>query len=125
MRTDRPETAGGGSRGMGGRPVAKGDGTSSGRGRLSVSTRSSELDSKTKRTVKKQNKAAESYKIKDMDAAEKGAKYRAEKKIKDAAIKAKELKAAETKGKIKGAAATVGVGITAAALDKKKKSGKK
>jgi hypothetical protein len=46
---------GGGSRG--------GSGGGS-RGRVSVSTRSSELDKDTKRSVKKQNKAADSYKIK-------------------------------------------------------------
>jgi hypothetical protein len=112
---------GGGSRG--------GSGGGS-RGRVSVSTRSSELDKDTKRVVKKQNKAADSYKIKDMDAAEKGQKYRAAKKAADAAAKAKALRKAETRGKIKGAAATVGLGsamklATFTKEDKKKTEAKK
>jgi predicted SPOUT superfamily RNA methylase MTH1 len=112
---------GGGSRG--------GSGGGS-RGRVSVSTRSSELDKATKTSVKKQNKAADSYKIKDMDALEKGQKYRAAKKAADAAAKAKALKKAETKGKIKGAAATVGLGsamklATFTKEDKKKTEAKK
>ena len=94
MRTDRPETAGGGARG------------GSGRGRVSVSTRSSELDSKTKSTVKKQNKAAESYKIKDLDKLEKGRIARQKAKLEaEAAAKKK-----SNKDKAKGAAAaTAGI----------------
>ena len=92
---------GGGSRG--------GSGGGS-RGRVSVSTRTSELDKGTRSSVKKQNKAADSYKIKDMDALEKGQKYRAARKAEEAAAKAKAIKKAEKKGMIKGAAATVGLG---------------
>jgi hypothetical protein len=123
----------GGSGGGGSRPAPKMDRTSGGRGRVSVSTRSSELDKKTKATVKKQNKAADSYKIKDMDQLEKGQAYRAAKKASDARENKKALKKAETKGAIKGAAATVGLGsalklATFTKEDKnksnKKKSGK-
>jgi len=57
-RTDRPgEAIGGGA-------------SSGGRGRLGVSVRSGEVDSGTKRMVKAQNKAADSYKVKDLDAME-------------------------------------------------------
>ncbi len=84
---------GGGSRGPGG-----------------YSYRSSELTTAEKRAMTKQNKAAESMKNKDLDKLEKGRITRAAKKAADAAAKAKALKKAETKGKIKGAAATVGLG---------------
>ena len=103
-----------------------GPSSSGGRGsgnRVSVSTRSSQLDSGTKRSVKSQNKAAESYKIKDMDKLEKGQKYRAELKMRKAEDQARLLKNAETKGKIKGAAATAGLGI-AIAIEKAKEKGK-
>jgi hypothetical protein len=93
-------------------------------GTVSVSVRSKSVDTGTKRMVKKQNRAAESYKIKDMDAAEKGAKYRAERKLKDADAKAKQLKKAELTGLVKGAAATAAVGaaakLTLASKEKKK-----
>ena len=75
-----------------------------------ITVRSQSVDMGTKRVVTQQNKAAESYKIKDLDKYEKGQKLRAAKKAADAAAKAKALKKAETKGKIKGAAATVGLG---------------
>ena len=95
-----------------------------GGGAGAYSTRSSQLDKGTKRVVKKQNKAADSYKIKDMDQLEKGRAYRAEKKLIDAAKKAKDLKEAQKKGKIKGAAATVAVGVGALAVanNEKKKA---
>jgi hypothetical protein len=107
-RTDRPGEAMGGGETRG----------------LGVSVRSKGVDMSTKRMVNKQNKAADSYKIKDLDKLEKGQKYRAEKKLRDAATKTKELKTAEKKGMVKGAAATVAVGaaakLTAASNDKKK-----
>jgi len=109
MRTDRPETAGGGAR------------SGSGKGPGGYSYRGSELSAAEKRALVKQNKSAESMKNKDLDKFEKGRKNRAAKKVRDAAIKAKELKAAETKGKIKGAAATVGVGVGALAVAKNEK----
>lgn len=94
-----------------------------------VSVRSKSVDTGTKRMVTKQNKAAESYKIKDLDKLEKGQKYRAEKKLKDADAKAKQLKKAELTGLVKGAAATAAVGaaakVTLASKDKKKKTTKK
>ena len=97
------------------------------RGRLGVSTRTSQIDAGTKRMVKKQNKAAESYKIKDMDAMEMNKiKYQASLKK-----KAAELKAAKIKGFKVGAAvggATVGtaaVGVAVVKKDKKKPSTKK
>jgi len=93
---------------------------------LSVSTRSSELDSGTKRMVKKQNKAAESYKIKDMDAMEiNKIKYQA-----SLIKKAADLKAAKASGFKAGAAAggatvgTAAVGIAIVKKDKKKNSTK-
>ena len=96
------------------------------KGRLGVSTRKSELDSGTKKMVKKQNKAAESYKIKDMDAMEMNKiKYQAALKK-----KAADLKAAKIKGFKAGAAvggATVGaaaVGVAVVKKDKKKPSTK-
>ena len=107
-KTDRPGEAmgGGASRGLG------------------VSVRSNSVDAGTKRMVTKQNKAADSYKVKDLDKLEKGQKYRAEKKAADARARAKELKTAEKKGMVKGAVATAVVGtaakLTAATNDKKK-----
>jgi len=97
-----------------------------------ISVRKSTVDMGTKRVVTKQNKAAESYKIKDLDKLEKGQKYRAAKKAAEAAAKAKAIKKAEAKGKIKGAAATVALGsaLKLATFTKeekkttKKKSGK-
>jgi hypothetical protein len=41
------------------------------KGKLGVSVRSTEVDSGTRRMVTKQNKAADSYKIKDLDKMEK------------------------------------------------------
>jgi hypothetical protein len=101
---------------------------------VGVSVRSKSVDTGTKRMVTKQNKAAESYKIKDLDKLEKGQKLRAEKKIRDAAARKAELKKAETKGLVKGATATAGLGVAGlsaklavASKDKKesKKKGKK
>ena len=112
--------------GLGGSRMTGGD---SGRGQLGVSVRSNSVDAGTKRAVKKQNKAADSYRIKDLDQLEKGRAQRAKKKLEDAAKKAKELKKAEVKGMVKGATATVGLGtaakLTIAANDKKKKADKK
>jgi hypothetical protein len=101
---------------------------------VGVSVRSKSVDSSTKRMVTKQNKAAESYKIKDLDKLEKGRVQRAEKKIRDAAARKAELKKAEKKGLVKGATATAGLGVAGlsaklavASKDKKesKKKGKK
>jgi hypothetical protein len=101
---------------------------------VGVSVRSKSVDTGTKRMVTKQNKAAESYKIKDLDKLEKGQKARAEKKIRDAAARKAELKKAERKGLVKGATATAGLGVAGlsaklavASKDKKesKKKGKK
>ena len=101
---------------------------------VGVSVRSKSVDTGTKRMVTKQNKAAESYKIKDLDKLEKGQKARAEKKIRDAAARKAELKKAEKKGLVKGATATAGLGVAGlsaklavASKDKKesKKKGKK
>jgi hypothetical protein len=50
--------------------IGGGSSASGGRGRLGVSVRSGEVDSGTKRMVKAQNKSAESYKVKDLDAME-------------------------------------------------------
>ncbi len=122
---------GGGGRGSGksggGRVSAppKENGNPSQRGKLGVSTRTSELDKGTKRVVKKQNKAADSYKIKDLDQLEKGRAYRADRKAIAEAKRIKDLKEAERKGKIKGAVATVAVGAGALAVaDNEKKKAK-
>ena len=94
-----------------------------------ISVRSKSVDTGTKRMVTKQNRAAESYKIKDLDKLEKGRAARAERKLKDADAKAKQLKKAELTGLVKGAAATAAVGaaakLTVAAKDKKKKTSTK
>jgi hypothetical protein len=97
---------------------------------VGVSVRSKSVDTGTKRMVTKQNKAAESYKIKDLDKLEKGQKARAEKKIRDAAARKAELKKAERKGLVKGATATAGLGIAGlstklAVASKDKKESKK
>jgi hypothetical protein len=86
----------------------EGIGGGSGRGPIGVSVRSKSVDTGTKRMVKKQNKAAESYKIKDLDALEKGRIARAKAKLSaDAAAKKK-----TNKDMAKGAAAATG-GIAA------------
>ena len=101
---------------------------------VGVSVRSKSVDTSTKRMVTKQNKAAESYKIKDLDKLEKGRAQRADKKLRDAAQRDKDLKKAERKGLVKGATATAGLGVAGlsaklavASKDKKesKKKGKK
>ena len=71
-----------------------------------VSVRSKSVDTGTKRMVTKQNKAAESYKIKDLDKLEKGRAQRAAaKKAAEAAAKKQ-----SNKDKAKGAAAaTAGI----------------
>jgi hypothetical protein len=101
---------------------------------VGVSVRSKSVDTGTKRMVTKQNKAAESYKIKDLDKLEKGQKARAEKKLRDEVARKKDLKKAERKGLVKGATATAGLGLAGittklavASKDKKesKKKGKK
>ena len=84
---------GGGSRGPGG-----------------YSYRGSELTAAEKRALVKQNKSAQSLRNTDLDKLEKGRKQRAEKKERDKAAEKKALKKSELKGKIKGAAATVGLG---------------
>ena len=78
---------------------------------VGVSVRSKSVDTSTKRMVTKQNKAAESYKIKDLDKLEKGRAQRADKKLRDAAQRDKDLKKAERKGLVKGATATAGLGV--------------
>jgi hypothetical protein len=127
-------------RGESGAVPSRGGGGSGGGGRVSappkapktpkepnpaISVRKSTVDTGTNRMVKKQNRAAESYKIKDLDKFESGQKYRAAQKLKkEAELKAK-IKNAENKGKAKGAAAAIGIGVTAAAVSKnKKKTGK-
>ena len=97
---------------------------------VGVSVRSKSVDTGTKRMVTKQNKAAESYKIKDLDKLEKGQKARADKKIRDAAARKAELKKAERKGLVKGATATAGLGVAGlsaklAVASKDKKESKK
>jgi hypothetical protein len=100
------------------------------RGPGGYSYRGSELTAAEKRALVKQNKSAQSLKNTDLDKLEKGRAARAAKKAADAAAKAKALKKAETKGKIKGAAATVGLGsamklATFTKEDKKKTEAKK
>ncbi len=93
---------------------------------VGVSVRSKSVDTSTKRMVTKQNKAAESYKIKDLDKLEKGRAYRADKKLRDAAQRDKDLKKAERKGLVKGATATAVLGTaTIAVIPKDKKESKK
>jgi hypothetical protein len=96
--------------------------------KLGVSVRSKSVDAGTKRMVTKQNKAAESYKIKDLDKLEKGRAQRAAaKKTAEAAAKKK-----SNKDMAKGAAAATG-GIaagtvileTAKSKTSNKKTGKK
>ena len=94
----------------------------------SVSVRSKSVDTGTKRMVTKQNRAAQSYKIKDLDKLEKGQAQRAAKKARDAAERAKELKAAKRKGMVRGATATAALGtagLIVAEKDKDKKKKKK
>ena len=94
--------------------------------KLGVSVRSKSVDAGTKRMVTKQNKAAESYKIKDLDKLEKGRAQRAEKKLRDEVQRKKDLKKAERKGLVKGATATAGLGTaTLAVVSKDKKDSKK
>ena len=116
------------------RGVAKVAAKAAAKNQVGVSVRSKSVDSSTKRMVTKQNKAAESYKIKDLDKLEKGQKARADKKLRDAAARKAELKKAERKGLVKGATATAGLGVAGlsaklavASKDKKesKKKGKK
>ena len=94
-----------------------------GKNQVGVSVRSKSVDTSTKRMVTKQNKAAESYKIKDLDKLEKGQQLRAAKKLKDAAARKAEIKKAEKKGLVKGATATAGLGgalFTVVSKDKRK-----
>ena len=112
------------------RGVAKVAAKAAAKNQLGVSVRSKSVDTSTKRMVTKQNKAAESYKIKDLDKLEKGQKLRAEKKIRDAAARKAELKKAERKGLVKGATATAGLGVAGlsaklAVASKDKKESKK
>ena len=85
----------------------EGIGGGTGRGSSgAISVRSKSVDTGTKRMVTKQNKAAESYKIKDLDKYEKGKAQRAAaKKAAEAAAKKQ-----SNKDKAKGAAAaTAGI----------------
>jgi hypothetical protein len=96
---------------------------------VGVSVRSKSVDAGTKRMVTKQNKAAESYKIKDLDKAEKNRAYRTEKKLRDEVARKRDLKKAERKGLVKGATATAGLSAaglsTLAVVSKDKKESKK
>ncbi len=93
---------------------------------VGVSVRSKSVDAGTKRMVTKQNKAAESYKIKDLDKAEKNRAYRMDKKLRDEVARKKDLKKAERKGLVKGATATAVLGTaTIAVVPKDKKESKK
>lgn len=109
------------------RGVAKVAAKVAGKNQVGVSVRSKSVDTSTKRMVTKQNKAAESYKIKDLDKLEKGQKARADKKLRDAAARKAELKKAERKGLVKGATATAGLGsaVLAVVSKDKKESNKK
>jgi hypothetical protein len=108
------------------RGVAKVAAKAAAKNQVGVSVRSKSVDSSTKRMVTKQNKAAESYKIKDLDKLEKGQKARADKKLRDAAARKAELKKAERKGLVKGATATAGLGSAVlAVVSKDKKESKK
>lgn len=78
--------------------------------RLGVSVRSKSVDTGTKRMVTKQNKAAESYKIKDLDKLEKGRAQRA------AAKKAAEDAAKKKSNKDMAKGATAATGGIAAGL---------
>jgi hypothetical protein len=78
--------------------------------RLGVSVRSKSVDTGTKRMVTKQNKAAESYKIKDLDKLEKGRAQRA------AAKKAAEDSAKKKTNKDMAKGATAATGGIAAGL---------
>jgi len=99
-----------------------GSGTGS-RGRLGVSTRTSELDIGTRKMVKKQNKAAKSYNIKDMDAMEMNKiKYQASLKKKADALKAAKKSAFKAGAAVGGATVgTAGAGLAIVSKDKKKK----
>jgi hypothetical protein len=91
-----------------------------------VSVRSKSVDVGTKRMVTKQNKAADSYRIKDLDKYEKGKAAREAKKLRDAAEKAKQLKNSRRIGRIEGATATAGVGTAGLLIvDNSKKKKKK
>ena len=108
------------------RGIAKVAAKAAAKNQVGVSVRSKSVDTSTKRMVTKQNKAAESYKIKDLDKLEKGQKARAEKKLRDAAARKAELKKAERKGLVKGATATAGLGSAVlAVVSKDKKESKK
>ena len=110
---------------IGGGSSASGGG---GRGRLSVSVRSGEVDPGTNRMVKAQNKSAESYKVKDLDAMEKNKiQYQKQKEQRAAQLEGS-YKAGKLEGKIKGGAAGLAAGIAAdelarAAAKKKEKQG--
>ena len=94
-----------------------------------ISVRSKSVDVGTKRVVTQQNRAADSYRIKDLDKLEKGQAARAAKKLRDADKREKELKKERMIGKVEGATATVGLGTLGTAglilVDKKKKKKKK
>ena len=108
------------------RGVAKVAAKAMAKNQVGVSVRSKSVDAGTKRMVTKQNKAAESYKIKDLDKLEKGRAQRADKKLRDAAARKAELKKAERKGLVKGATATAGLGSAViAVVSKDKKESKK
>jgi hypothetical protein len=79
----------------------EGIGGGTGRGSGAISVRSKSVDTGTKRMVKKQNKAAESYKIKDLDTLEKGRIARQKAKLAAEAAAKKQ----SNKDKAKGAAA--------------------
>lgn len=84
----------------------EGIGGGSGRGSGAISVRSKSVDTGTKRMVTKQNKAAESYKIKDLDKLEKGRIARQKAKLAAEAAAKKKSNKDMAKG---AAAATAGI----------------
>jgi len=93
--------------------IGGGSSASGGRGRVGVSVRSGEVDSGTNRMVKAQNKAAESYKVKDLDAMEKNQMQYQKQKQQRAAQLEGAYKVGKIEGKIKGGAAGLAAGIAA------------
>ena len=102
----------------------EGIGGGSGRGTSgAISVRSKSVDTGTKRMVTKQNKAAESYKIKDLDKLEKGRIARQKAKLAAEAAAKKKSNKDMAKG---AAAATAGIaaGMTIVSAPKAKAASK-
>ena len=84
-----------------------GGGGASGRGPLGVSTRGTQTDSGTRRMVNQQNKAADSYKIKDLDKMEANkVKYQQDKQRRADQLE-DSYKAGKLEGKVKAAVVAV------------------